>query len=186
MLSDVPPDGTPAAQPADAQADGGAPQRRLAASGFADDDGSADPRLTEAISAGDRGRLLAALTGPAPARLLVPVVALLGEIEYTESGLATDKTSDMAVVLLTGADGRQALLAFSGIDTLRRWQPDARPMPTTPQLAATAALQEHAAAIVIDIAGPTPAVLETDDLHHLAAAHQVVRLSDNTHAWATL
>jgi hypothetical protein len=172
MPADVPPDGTPG-------------QRLLAASGFADDDGRADPRLTEAIAAGDHGPLLAALTGPDPARLLVPVVALLGEVEYTESGLAADKSSDMAVVLLTGADGRQALLAFSCVDTLRRWQPAARPMPTTPQLAATAALQENAAAIVLDIAGPLTAVLETDDLHHLAAAHRVVRLPDNTHAWTT-
>lgn len=172
MQPDVPPDGT-------------RPQRQLAASGFADDDGRADPRLVEAISAGEHGPLLATLTGAGAARLLVPVVALLGEVEQTGSGLAADKSSDMAVVLLTGADGRRALLAFSGIDTLRRWQPDARPMPTTPQLAATAALQEDAAAIVIDIAGPTPAVLEANDLHHLAAAHQVIRLPDNTHAWAT-
>ena len=172
MPDDVPPDGTSG-------------QRLLAASGFAADDGRADPRLTEAISMGEHGRLLATLTGPDAARLLVPVVALLGEVEYTDAGLATDKSSDMAVVLLTGADGRQALLAFSGLDTLRRWQPDARPMPTTPQLAATAALQENAAAIVLDIAGPAPAVLESDDLHHLAAAHHVIRLADNTHAWAT-
>jgi SseB protein N-terminal domain len=167
------------------QPDGTTGQRLLAASGFADDDGRADPRLTAALSAGDHGRLLATLAGPEPARLLVPVVALLGEVEYDESGLATDKTSDMAVVLLTGADGRRALLAFSGVEALRRWQPDARPMPTTPQLAATAALQEGAAAIVLDLAGPAPAVLESDDLHHLAAAHQVIRLADNTHAWAT-
>ena len=48
------------------------------------------------------------------ARLLVPVVALLGEVDHDERGLAHDKTSDMAAVLMTGRDGRTALLAFTG------------------------------------------------------------------------
>ena len=48
------------------------------------------------------------------ARLLVPVVAVLGEVEHDEQGLAHDKTSDMATVLMTGRDGRSALLAFTG------------------------------------------------------------------------
>ena len=52
------------------------------------------------------------------ARLLVPVVAVLGEVEVDERGLAHDKTSDMAAVLMTGADGRRALLAFTGSDSL--------------------------------------------------------------------
>ena len=47
-------------------------------------------------------------------RLLVPVVAILGEVEHDEQGLAHDKTSDMAAVLMTGRDGRKALLAFTG------------------------------------------------------------------------
>ncbi len=44
----------------------------------------------------------------------MPVVALLGEVEHDEQGLAHDKTSDMAAVLMTGRDGRTALLAFTG------------------------------------------------------------------------
>ncbi len=157
------------------------PERRLAFSEFQHDDGSADPRLADAIASGDHGRVLAALTD---ARLLVPVAAMLGEVEYDENGLARDKSADMAVVLVTGRDGRRALLAFTGTAALTAWQPDARPMPATAQLAATAAVQEDAAAIVIDIAGPRTVVLETEDLHHLAAGHTVVRLGDGTHAWA--
>jgi SseB protein N-terminal domain len=155
--------------------------RRLAFSEFAGDDGTADPRLVDALESGDHGRLLASLC---EVRLLVPVVALLGETAYDENGLKTDKSSDMAVVLLTGRDGRRALLAFSGVLSLRAWQPDARPMPAATTLVATAAVQEGAAAIVLDIAGPHTAVVETEDVRRLAAGHRVVRLEDGGYAWA--
>ena len=94
-------------------------ERHIPDPGFAGDDGSADPALAAALTAyaADRDAVpvLRALTG---ARLLVPVVAVLGEVEVDQNGLAHDKTSDMATVLLTGADGRQALLAFSSLATL--------------------------------------------------------------------
>ncbi|MGW5192962.1 SseB family protein [Kribbella sp. NPDC004138] len=156
------------------------PQRRLAFTGFDNDDGSADPALATALATGDGGAVLAALT---KARLLVPVVAMLGEVEYDENGLAHDKTSDMAVALLQGQDGRNALLAFTGTDSLARWSPEARPMPAQAQLVATAAIQEGAAAIVLDIAGPAAGVIETDDVRRLAAGFQVVRLEDGGYAW---
>jgi type III secretion system (T3SS) SseB-like protein len=156
------------------------PQRRLAFTGFDNDDGSADPALAKALAEGDHGALLAALT---TARLLVPVVAMLGEVEYDENGLAHDKTSDMAVALLQGQDGRNALLAFTSTETLARWSPDARPMPAQSQVVATAAVQEGAAAIVLDVAGPAAGVIETDDVRRLAAGLQVIRLEDGSYAW---
>jgi SseB protein N-terminal domain len=154
--------------------------RQLAFTEYSDDDGAADPRLVAALASGDRGEVLAALSS---ARLLVPVVALLGEVAHDAAGLARDKTSDMAVVLVTGRDGRRALLAFTGAPSLQAWQPDARPMPASSALVATAAVQEGAGAVVIDIAGPRTVVVETDDVRRLAAGHRVVRLADGTHAW---
>jgi hypothetical protein len=156
------------------------PERKLAFTGFDDDDGSADPALSQALVARDQGAILAALT---KARLLVPVVAMLGEVEYDENGLAHDKTSDMAVALLQGQDGRNALLAFTSTDSLQRWSPEARPMPAQAQLVATAAIQEGAAAIVLDVAGPAPAVVETDDVRRIAAGLQVVKLEDGGYGW---
>lgn len=156
------------------------PQRRLAFTGFDNDDGSADPALAAALAQGDDGAMLAALT---KARLLVPVVAVLGEVEYGEDGLAHDKTSDMAVALLQGQDGRNALLAFTGTESLARWSPEARPMPAQSTVVATAAIQEGAAAIVLDVAGPAPGVIETDDVRRLAAGLQVIRLEDGGYAW---
>ncbi|WP_329002126.1 SseB family protein [Kribbella sp. NBC_00709] len=156
------------------------PERRLAFTGFDNDDGTADPALAAALAAGNGGAVLAALT---KARLLVPVVAVLGEVEHDENGLAHDKTSDMAVALLQGQDGRNALLAFTGTESLARWSPEARPMPAQARLVATAAIQEGAAAIVLDIAGPAAGVIETDDVRRLAAGFQVISLEDGNHAW---
>ncbi len=95
-------------------------------------------------------------------------MAVLGEVEYDEAGLAHDKTSDMAAVLLRGDDGRLALLAFTGLEPLRAWNPEARPVPVASRLAAQSAVQEGAAALLVDVAGPTTVVVEGEDLLGLA------------------
>ncbi|MFI9310107.1 SseB family protein [Streptomyces triculaminicus] len=124
--------------------------------GFSDDDGSADPALTEALAAwaADRsaeGRVLAALPG---ARLLVPVVAVLGEVETGPDGLRREKTSDMAVPTLQAPDGRRALPAFTSTQSLARWRADARPVAVPLHQALQAAAHEKADTIVLDLAGP--------------------------------
>ncbi|WP_432038627.1 SseB family protein [Streptomyces cucumeris] len=126
--------------------------------GFSGDDGSADPRLTAALAAwaDDRStepEVLAALTG---ARLLVPVVALLGEVEEGPGGLRREKTSDMAVPTLQAPDGRRALPAFTSTETLARWRPDARPVAVPLRQALEAAAHEKADTLVLDLAGPVP------------------------------
>jgi hypothetical protein len=152
--------------------------------GFAGDDGSADPQLAAALAGWARGEasyadVLRALQG---ARLLVPVVAVLGEVEHDEAGLAHDKTSDMATVLLRGADGRLALLAFTGTASLAAWNPEGRPVPVVAAVAARAALQDGAAALVVDLAGPTRFVVEADDLDGLAGGWTLARVGAET-AW---
>ncbi len=148
--------------------------------GFAGDDGSAPPEVEAALAAYARDpdtRHSATLTVLQHARLLVPVVAVLGEVEHDEQGLAHDKTSDMAAVLMRGRDGRTALLAFTGTAALRRWDPQARPVPVDAAKAAEAAVQDQASAIVVDVAGPTMFVVEEDDLRSLAAGHTLVEVS---------
>jgi len=159
--------------------------RRLQGSAYVDDDGTADATLARALREYDGGaaaypEVLAALV---PARLLVPVVAILGEAEVGEDGLARDKSSDMAAVLLTGADGRMALLAFTDLAALAAWDPQARPVPVAAHLAAATAVQEGAHALVVDVAGPHTFVLAGDDLHRVAARWTPVRLDDGSWAW---
>jgi hypothetical protein len=156
--------------------------RPLPDPGFAGDDGSAPAALTTALAAWRAGRAsyAEALGALQAARLLVPVVAVLGEVEVDEQGLAHDKTSDMATVLLQGADGRLALLAFTGGDTLRAWNPEGRPVPVRTELAARAALQDGAAALVVDVAGPVPFVVEGEDLRRLAEGWSLARAGERT------
>jgi hypothetical protein len=158
--------------------------RRIPDPGFAGDAGDAAPALSAALAAyaAGTGSYVDALSALRASRLLVPVVAVLGEAEVDERGLAREKTSDMASVLLRGADGRMALLAFSGSAALRAWDASARPVPVTARTAGQAALQDEAAAIVVDVAGPVTFVVEGEDLEGLARGWLLARVGDRT-AW---
>ncbi|MFE7792232.1 SseB family protein [Streptomyces sp. NPDC057460] len=130
-------------------------QKNIPDSGYSDDDGTADPALTAALAAWaeDRtaiGPVLEALKG---ARLLVPVVAVLGEVEEDETGLRREKTSDMAVPTLQAGD-RRALPAFTSTASLARWDPQARPVAVPLHQALQAAAHEKADTVVLDLAGP--------------------------------
>jgi hypothetical protein len=161
-------------------------QRLIQGSPYVDDDGSADLLLLAALQAyaEDAEPYPAVLAVLAGSRLLVPVVALLGEVEYDDAGLARDKSSDMATVLLTAPDGRRALLAFSGTDAMRAWDPEARPVPVAAPLAAATAVQEGADALVVDVGSEHVLTVAGDDLHRVAAGWRPVRLPDGGWAWA--
>ncbi|MFJ4370225.1 SseB family protein [Streptomyces chartreusis] len=124
---------------------------------FSDDDGSADPRLSAALAAWAEDRTAEApvLGALKDARLLVPVVAVLGEVEEDENGLRREKTSDMAVPTLKAGD-RTALPAFTSTESLARWDPAARPVAVRLHQALEAAAHEKADTIVLDMAGPVP------------------------------
>jgi hypothetical protein len=89
----------------------------------------------------------------------------------------------MATVLVEGADGRRALLAFTGTEPLHRWNPDARPVPVAFRVAAQSAVQDGADAMVLDIAGPALFPLEGEALRAVADGHTLVRLEDGW-GWA--
>jgi hypothetical protein len=149
--------------------------------GFADDSGEADPLLAgllaeRARGAASSGQVLATLQD---CRLLVPVVAILGDVELDEQGLAHDKSSDMAAVLVQSAAGSAGLLAFTSTTTMSRWNPEARPVPVSATTAATAAVQEGAAALLVDLAGPASYVVQGDDLTRLAAGWRLVAIGEH-------
>lgn len=159
-------------------------EQLLQGSAYPSDTGAADPALAAALaayshtrSAADEAGVLVAL---GQARLLVPVVAVLGEVEYDDQGLAHDKSSDMATVLLTGADGRRALLAFTSVAALESWQADARPVAVPASTAAASALQEGAAALLLDLSGPVTYELAGDDLVAVASGWTLAQVGDRT------
>jgi hypothetical protein len=163
-----------------------APRRTLAEPEFPDDDGSAAPEVSAALAAYDAepgsGHAVA-LAALQDSRVLVPVVATVGEIEDDDvhgSGqtLAREKSSDMAAVLITGRDGRTALLSFTSTTALQAWNPEARPVAVSARQAARAALQDGADALLVDVAGPVLFPVEGEDLRDLAAGLQLRQVGD--------
>ena len=137
---------------------------------FRDDDGAADPRVTAALAAyhAGQGSERDALVALSAARLLVPVIAVLADGSAVEG----DKNSEMVLPTLIGQDGRPAVLAFTGLDPLARWRPDARPVPAEADRVWRAAATDGCA-VVIDVAGPVPLAVEGTRLAALAAGQPV-------------
>lgn len=128
---------------------------------FRGDDGTPDPAVTEtlrAFTAGE-GSEQAALTALAASRLLVPVVAL--------PSAPAEKATEMALPTLIGLDGRSAIPAFTCLDSMRRWRPDARPVPAAARQVWQAATADSCA-VIIDVAGPVPLAVEGARLAALA------------------
>jgi len=124
----------------------------------------------ESGSGGSADVVAALATG----RLLVPVVAVLDDAGTSAEGIRADKSSHMATVSTTGRDGRRGLLAFTCVESMQRWNPQARPVPIPTRGAAEAALAEGAGALVVDIAGPVVFAIEAPDLRALAAGWRAV------------
>lgn len=148
--------------------------RSLASPQFPGDDGAVQPALAAAL-----GDDLAVLQALPDARVFVPIVPLLGD-----TPVGGDKNADMAAVLMTGADGRQGLLAFSSVATMAAWDPSARPVPVLGRDAALAAVDEGASAVLLDLGSPSFSVVEHDDVQHLASGHRLV-LSEVGAAWVS-
>jgi type III secretion system (T3SS) SseB-like protein len=138
-------------------------------SGSKGDTGAADHAVTAALDAWARGTggEHEALTALAAARLVVPVVAMLSE--RNENG--TEKETEMALPTLVGKDGRKAVIAFTGTETLMRWNADARPVPFPAGRVWEYAVAEGNA-VVVDVAGPVPLVVEGARLAALAAGER--------------
>jgi len=151
---------------------------------FRGDDGTADPAVTAALLAFEAGEgsERAALTVLASSRLLVPVVAVpVGQSAASRPGheevdLPTagsgEKASEMAIPTLIGFDGRRAIPAFTCLDSMRRWQPAARPVPAAARQVWRAAADESSA-VVIDVAGPVRLPVEGARLAALVSGDPV-------------
>lgn len=168
--------------------DAGATRRAIPDPGFAGDDGSAPPHLAAALAAyaSDPGRHLEVFLALQTARLLVPVLAVPGDAGVDEMGRTREKPGDvpgssgveMATVLVTGRDGRQALPGFTSVQSLAAWRADARPVPVAAPLVALSALQGGVPALLVDVAGPTTYVVEGDLLEGLARGWTLARTSE--------
>ena len=117
---------------------------------YAGDDGSAPAgylEAVEALAAGRSGRaaVVDALRGE---RLLVPLLAAAGETGVDERGRTIDKTQELSIVTVQGPDGAPILPMFSHVAAMQAWNAQARPVPTSTQRAAAAALDGPARVVV--------------------------------------
>ncbi len=160
----------------------------IGAQNFRDDDGGADPAVEERLrdhAAGEVGdrQVLAALSD---SRVLIPVVAVATETEEGVGGLTKDKNSEVAIPIMTGKDGRRGVLAFTSVDAVRRWRPDARPVPFTTQDACRATVEENADALVLDVSGPVSYTIQGRFLSMLAEQGSVPEPKDDPQVLALI
>lgn len=152
---------------------------------FGSDDGSAPPQLRallEAAASSDAEEdYLRAVAGLCAHRLLTPIVA---SGEDGAGGTTGEKVSEMSTVILAKPSGERAMLAFTGVDAVQSWHPQARPVPATLDRVAQTALQSEADAVLIDLAGPHPLVLERALLDQLARSRRLVELAEGGFGWA--
>ncbi|WP_432560456.1 SseB family protein [Granulicoccus sp. GXG6511] len=150
---------------------------------FADDDGRPAAQTRHALAAAAKSPeaavYLDAVVELCLSRLLVPLLASGDETMQHDP----ERHAEMAAVLLEQGDGRRAMLAFTGVDSLTAWNPEARPVPATLDVVADTATQSSAGTVIVDLAGPDPIVIEGSVLENLALGRRLVRLPDDTFGW---
>jgi hypothetical protein len=125
------------------------------------DDGSAPEALRVALErfrsgAGGQPEVVDAVRD---SRLLIPLLAELGETGTNEAGRTVDKSQELSIVTVAAPDGRTAMPVFSSVDTMRVWNPAARPVPAAGTRVALAAVAEGTDLVVVDPGSPGSFVL---------------------------
>lgn len=135
--------------------------RQFEPNSLADDDGSADPRLLEALRRFRRGEASESEVVDAlrAARLLIPLVAHLAEAGSSSTGLTLDKSAELAIVTVAAPDGRNVMPVFSSVEAMQQWNPLARPVPSDAVRVGLAAASEHTDLVVLDPTSATEFVL---------------------------
>ncbi|WP_062384628.1 SseB family protein [Demequina iriomotensis] len=133
------------------------PRKEIPESIFADDDGSADAQLAQALIRYSRGKgpLTDVVDALAYARVLIPVVASGEKRVVGRHGLEQDEVASTGVVAVEMPDGRSALPVFTDVDAVKAWSDTARPIPAEGPRAALAAVAEGWSALVVNPAMET-------------------------------
>ena len=138
---------------------------------FAGDDGSAKPATAAALALPTNAERLAAVVAALRTeRVLVPVVAhehpgraddgaVAAHVSRKSDDPAGDACASAAMVSVRTPDDRAALPVFSSAEAMKRWNPDARPVPVEGARAAQAAVVETDGLLVLDPAGEAPVLV---------------------------
>ncbi|MFV0286767.1 MAG: SseB family protein [Demequina sp.] len=141
------------------------PSKEIPESIFADDDGSADAHLAQALIRYSHGKTTLAdvVDALAYARVLIPVLASGEQRHIGKHGLEQDAVASTGVVAVQMPDGRAALPVFTDVDAMQTWNGKARPIPAEGPRAALAAVAEGWSSLVVNpgmetVLIPRPAV----------------------------
>ncbi len=147
---------------------------------FAGDDGSPDPLTREALGrVRDHKSYIRAIVALCTSRLLMPIVASGDE---SMDGPDPDRHAEMAAVTLTDDTGSY-LLGFTGIDSMRQWNADARPVPCLLDELCATVEAAGAEQLLLDVAGPVPFVISGEALRLLADGNALVEFEGEDFAW---
>ena len=137
---------------------------------FAGDDGSADPGLIAAIENlnGGHGSVVEVIDAFRKARVLIPLLANLGEAGVGAHGQTVDKSADLSIVTVETPDKQNGLPVFSSVATMQAWNKDARPVPHSAVKAALAAASEGNTRIVLDPGSATEFVIRRPAIEAIA------------------
>ena len=137
---------------------------------FADDDGKAPPELIQAISkfrAGEVGAE-AVVDQIRVSRLLVPLLANLGDSEVGPHGQKVDKSAELSIVTVKSPDDQDSLVVFSSVEAMSRWNKVSRPVPTDAIRIALAAASQMSTRVVLDPGSETEFVVRRPAIAKIA------------------
>jgi hypothetical protein len=119
---------------------------------FAGDDGSAPAALISAIAKFHSGEAIAedVVDAIRESRLLIPLLADLGESEIGSHGQKVDKSAELSIVTVATPDDQNGLPVFSSVAAMQKWNPIARPVPADARRVALAAAAEGNTRIILD------------------------------------
>ena len=125
--------------------------REFSQNSWSQDDGSTPKALAEVLDRElDKEALFSALS---QSRLLIPLLAELGESGVGAHGETVDKSADLAIVAVSTPDGKTAIPAFSSVAEMTAWNQTARPVPVESAKLAIAAIGEGHERVILNPAG---------------------------------
>jgi len=143
---------------------------------FSNDDGSADEALLAVLAEFElqptdpRGVFRAF----AKSRLLIPLLADLGESGEGAHGQTVDKSADLSIVTVQTPDGQTGLPVFSSVESMARWNKTARPVPSDAIRVALAAASEGNTRIILDPGSETEFVFRRPAIKAMAMQQEWV------------
>jgi hypothetical protein len=144
--------------------------RSFGETAYGDDDGTAPAELGTALQRYRDGSAdeTAVVDAVRASRLLIPLMAKLGESGLNERGVTVDKSAELSIVTVAGPDGRNVLPVFSSVDAMSRWNAQARPVPADGVRVALAAADEGTDLVVLDPTSETEFVIRRPALWAVA------------------